>query len=275
MLAGKVGKGSFTIFAAIPERVCRFEEPVLETTHSTERAALRYRVAAGSSLVLRLASNRLSDCSWFEEPLDGRKDVPLVEGVDIEEWRRQHGWYDREEAGDSDDQRGCECGEEEEEEEQEEEEEELEQVNEWNYMDARPAGNVLRDMIRWYRELFEVPGCSCDQEDGWEGREDWLYTANMGGRGRASTAVPLAWTECVPKLKATSIKHYDQEDSLSKLKSLKRQVKDHGKDNKSTALQRQQKLAAAETLKAHPSPSRQSGVGSRHASPPTCIYMQP
>ena len=102
---------------------------------------------------------------WFEEPLDGRKDVPLVEVVDLEEWRRQHGWYNWEEAGDSHDHRGCECGEEEKEEKQEEEEEELEKVNEWDYMDARPAGNVLRDMIRWYRELVEVPRCSCCQED--------------------------------------------------------------------------------------------------------------
>ena len=77
---------------------------------------------------------------WFEEPLDGRKDVPLVEVVDTEEWRRQHGWYDREdEVGDGDDQRDCECGEERDEEEeeelaeeQEEEEEELEQEIYWD-----------------------------------------------------------------------------------------------------------------------------------------------
>lgn len=49
-------------------------------------------------------------------------------------------------------------GEEEEEEEEEEEDDEDEQENYWDEMDARPAGNVLRDIIRWYHELVETPG---------------------------------------------------------------------------------------------------------------------
>ena len=187
---------------------------------------------------------------WFEEPLDGRKDVPLVEVVDIEEWRRQHGWYDREEAGDSDDQRGCERGEEEEEEEQEEEEEELEPENEWDYMDARPAGNVLRDMIRWYRELVEVPGCCCYQNDGWEGREDFLRALyrKHGWPGENFDGGAFDVDRVRAKVQG-SIKHYDPEYFLSKLESLERQVEKHAKDDRSAAPQRQQKLTAAESLR--------------------------
>lgn len=39
----------------------------------------------------------------------------------------------------------------------EDEEDEADDVNDWDEMEARPASNVLRDIIRWYRELVEVP----------------------------------------------------------------------------------------------------------------------
>ncbi|KAK0648574.1 hypothetical protein B0T16DRAFT_408426 [Cercophora newfieldiana] len=48
--------------------------------------------------------------------------------------------------------------EDEEDEDEEDEDTEMEDENVWDDMDARPAPDVLKDVIRWYRELKEMPG---------------------------------------------------------------------------------------------------------------------
>lgn len=53
---------------------------------------------------------------------------------------------------------GGKCEDEDEEGDEEEDEEEEEEENYWDERDARPAGDVLRDVNRWYHELVELPG---------------------------------------------------------------------------------------------------------------------
>ena len=97
----------------------------------------------------------------FETPVDGRKDLPRVEVVDQEEYWRLKARHDAEEED------------EEKEEEEEEEEEKRKQEIYWDEIDARPAGNVLRDIIRWYRELVDLPGAR-DMDVWHQPREDIL-----------------------------------------------------------------------------------------------------
>jgi len=87
----------------------------------------------------------------------------------------------------------------EEEDEEEEEEEEMD-INHWDEMDSRPAGKVLRDIVRWYHELIELPGhgendsnWSADpvkelyQKHGWPG-EDFDGEAFLVDKVRAEAA---------------------------------------------------------------------------------------
>lgn len=105
---------------------------------------------------------------WYYAPVDGRTDLPLVEVADIEEWRRKAGWYGEEkeedEGGEGSEggEDGCDGGCEDEGREAEDEQEIY-----WDEMKARPAGRVLRDIVRWYHELAEIPG------DGRNGGAEW------------------------------------------------------------------------------------------------------
>ena len=89
-------------------------------------------------------------------------------------------------------------------EEDEEGEEEEKDANDWDEMDARPAPNVLRDIIRWYHELIELPGqgendtLKGDKEvvkllyhrHGWPG-QDFDGEAFVVDRARAESAKSL------------------------------------------------------------------------------------
>jgi hypothetical protein len=94
------------------------------------------------------------------------------ERCDVSEWEKQvNGTGDDsedeeedEEDGDGDQDEG-DGGEDQNDDEEDEEEED---INHWDEMDARPAGNVFRDIIRWYHELFEIPGDGEKTLDEWD-----------------------------------------------------------------------------------------------------------
>ncbi len=89
-------------------------------------------------------SEEKGDWVSFEPPTDGVRDAPKVEVVDPEGWKRERGWFD------------------------ESEDEEAEQEIYWDEMDARPAANVLRDIVCWYHELVETPGGAV-----WDAGTEW------------------------------------------------------------------------------------------------------
>jgi hypothetical protein len=60
--------------------------------------------------------------------------------------------------GEEEEEVGGDEDEDEDDDDDEDEDDEEEEENYWDERDARPAGNVLRDIDRWYRELIELPG---------------------------------------------------------------------------------------------------------------------
>ena len=110
-------------------------------------------------------------------------DVPVEEGLVGEEERegREEEEEDKvgeddgddgdggdEEDEDEDDDEGEGEGEDEDEDEGEgEEDEDEEDESYWYEMDGRAAPNVLRDMVKWYEELSEVPGGADDTPGEW------------------------------------------------------------------------------------------------------------
>lgn len=200
-------------------------------------------------------SEEKGEMVWYEKPVDGREDVPLVEVVDIEAWRRAHGWY-MDEDGEEGEQN--EEGEQEEggreghngEEEQEEEEDnedkdkdddegEPEQENYWDEMEARPATRVLQDIVRWYHELVEIPGDCVDcigewsaevvrplyRRHGWPG-EDFDGDAFVVDQARSKEPEYLFW----------------------EVWRLKQKMEKRVRQREIGAVQRQEKLAAAKTV---------------------------
>jgi hypothetical protein len=140
----------------------------------------------------------------------------------------------------------CEDDEDEEEEEEEEEESEDEEAHYWDEMDARPAPSVLRDIIRWYHELVELPGNGeCDplrwdeelvkplyRKHGWPGK-DFDGDAFLVDKVRAEAA-----------RKAQS----DADRPFNDLAALKRQVDRREEDEPRDMEKLQEKLAAAKAL---------------------------
>ncbi|KAK5657149.1 hypothetical protein OQA88_3206 [Cercophora sp. LCS_1] len=89
----------------------------------------------------------------------GEGENPKVEGEDEE----------GDEKGDEDDNGEDDNDEEEDEEEEEEEEEYPGEPRAFDEFDGRRTAKVLRDMIRWYNDFTEIPGCGeCTDEALWD-----------------------------------------------------------------------------------------------------------
>ncbi|KAK4233850.1 hypothetical protein C8A03DRAFT_19145 [Achaetomium macrosporum] len=89
-----------------------------------------------------------------EEAEDGYEDgyeEEEDEGVDVDERGEEDGNGNGDEDDEDDEDEGVDVAEE----------------NYWDEMDSRPAPNVLRDIIRWYRELYRTPGGG-ENSAGWE-----------------------------------------------------------------------------------------------------------
>ncbi len=197
----------------------------------------------------------------YERPVDGREDVPLVEVVDIEAWRRARGWYgeegevEGEGEGENEEGKGEDENEEEEDNQQEEEEEEedeemdddddddddgeSEQEIYWDEMEARPAARVLQDVIRWYHELLEIPG-------------DF---GNCGHRWTAEITRPLYRRHGWPgedfdgdAFVVDQARSKDPEFLFREVGRLKSKMGRRLRDHENGAAQRQEKLAAAKTV---------------------------
>ncbi|KAH6641059.1 hypothetical protein F5144DRAFT_641723 [Chaetomium tenue] len=174
--------------------------------------------------------NEAGERIYFRKREDGTE-----ERCDVSEWEKQqrnwdgNGSGDEEEEENDDDDDDENDGEDEEEDgdEEEDEEEEEEDVNHWDEMDARPAGNVLRDIIRWYHELFEIPG------DGERTLDDFDGDAFLVDKMRA---------EAVKSVKE------DAEEPLQQLGSLKAQLEWDKKNEESVMPQRLEKLTTATTV---------------------------
>ena len=136
---------------------------------------------------LRNEAGTVRYVKWYDE-----EEVPITK----EEYLRVRGLDQDSDDGDGDegkeDEGGCDEGgegdegaddhgqnDEGEDDEAEEDEEEYdeededddypEDENHWDDMDGRPAPAVLRDIVRWYRELKELPG---GEKSGWEWDEE-------------------------------------------------------------------------------------------------------
>jgi hypothetical protein len=151
---------------------------------------------------------------------------------DDEEEEEDEGYESRSDEGEDD-------------EEEEEEEEEEDEVW-WDEMDARPAANVLRDVIRWYHELVEMPG---------QGESDWgrfdkkivkpLYHKH-GWPGEdfdgEAFLVDKARVEAAGKAQDNAARPFDE------LQRLRYQAEARGKSEPSDMAKLHEKLAAAKTV---------------------------
>lgn len=185
--------------------------------------------------------------AYFKKREDGTEET-----CDVSEWEAQQN-ASNDSSDDSDDEEGDDDDEEEEDddenededEEGEEEEEEEEDINHWDEMDARRAGNVLRDINRWYLELFEVPGGETDggmwdkeiveplyHKHGWPG-EDFDGDAFLADKARDEAA----WSA---RENAAQV--------LQELETIRDELASHRKEEELAVPQRQGRLAAATTL---------------------------
>lgn len=118
-----------------------------------------------------------------EDDEEGKKEGKKEEEEQDEEEAAQEDGEEEEEEEKEREEKGAEQEDEEddgddgeEEEEDEKEEEEAEEEHYFDYLDARAAGAVLRDILGWYRDLVDVPGCAADDKE-WEGHTDALRAA--------------------------------------------------------------------------------------------------
>ncbi|KFZ02678.1 hypothetical protein V500_00030 [Pseudogymnoascus sp. VKM F-4518 (FW-2643)] len=116
--------------------------------------------------------NARNHCIWiYDQESGGSTDHNLLEGCKVfsrEEYERSQeesrevseasgeGEEDEEEGGDDEDGEYDEGGQDDEDEDEDEDEENTDEFYDEN--DGRPAANVLRDIIKWYHELIELPG---------------------------------------------------------------------------------------------------------------------
>lgn len=178
----------------------------------------------------------------YEIPYGGGS--PEVRIVDVEAWKRENEW----EADDDDDEEEGE-GEEQEEDgddEDKNEDEESEPQIPWDYFDSRPAGAVLRDILRWYRELSDVPGCAKWEEE-WVDYEDELRALyrkhGWPGEDFDGDAFDLDRARVKP---AAEIK-FDPGRAGLDTQYLERIVEEREKATKAVASEAQHKLATAKS----------------------------
>ncbi len=169
-----------------------------------------------------------------------------------EEWGEEN---DEEDDGDEDeeedddeeeeDKEDEEQGEKEGEEEEEEESEDAEQERYFDYLDARAAGAVLRDILGWYRDLVDVPGCSADVEEWW-GHDDALravyHKHGWPGENFDGDAFVVDPARVIP---AAKIRFEPEEALPSRLEQLQHMVRESEEAEKAATLQGLEKLAAA------------------------------
>ena len=121
--------------------------------------------------------------------------LPQVEARDGEAWKRANGYYDLE---DDDDEEEEEHDVDEEDKEDGNDEEEGQEEGDaqdahWDYIEARLAGHVLRDILDWYRDLVCVPGCAeLPGRDSWMEELRVLYHKHEWP-GEKLMGAPLPW----------------------------------------------------------------------------------
>ncbi|KAK4150941.1 hypothetical protein C8A00DRAFT_36440 [Chaetomidium leptoderma] len=163
---------------------------------------------------------------------DGGNMDPNLDSVT--EWGEEEEWEEEEEEEDEEEE-GDEEEEEENDDDDDEDEDEVEQENYWDEMGARPAGNVLRDIIRWYHELVEIPG---GDHGGWEWSEEIvkpLYRKHGWPGENFDGDAFLVDQACA--VTAAAVRDSAKE-MLRRLKSQKDQLEEHEKDKASTTSQR-------------------------------------
>jgi hypothetical protein len=176
--------------------------------------------------------------AYFKRREDGTE-----EPCDVSEWEAlQNASSDSSDDSDDEEEDDDENEDDDEDESNEEDVEKDEDINHWDEMDARRAGNVLRDINRWYLDLFEVSGGETDggmwyreiveplyRKHGWPG-EDFDGDAFLADKARAEAAA--------------SIKD-DAEAQLQRLEMLRRQLEWQKKEK---LVGTREKLAAATTV---------------------------
>ncbi|KAK3897434.1 hypothetical protein C8A05DRAFT_19805 [Staphylotrichum tortipilum] len=122
-----------------------------------------------------------------------------------------------------------------------EEEEEEEDENYWDEMDARPAAKVLRDIIRWYHELVELPGTG-ENNSGWSKDPVPTLYKKHGWPGEDFDGEAFL----VDKLRAEAVRkaHADSQRPFDEVKSLQRQLEAYQEREPKL----HEKAAAAKTL---------------------------
>ncbi|KAK4040850.1 hypothetical protein C8A01DRAFT_45872 [Parachaetomium inaequale] len=189
----------------------------------------------------------------FEGESDGSCDPNLYEGVIFQKLdddgqvlscfkRREDGTEEECDAPDWDNISDEEDDEEEDEEEEDEDGDGDEDINHWDEMDSRPAGNVLRDIIRWYRELVETPGGG--ENTAWTWRKELvapLYRKH-GWPGESFDGDAFL----ADKLRAEAAEAAKKDAEAPERRRI--WLERHKEGEAFVMLQRQEKLAAAKTV---------------------------
>ncbi|KAG7294197.1 hypothetical protein NEMBOFW57_004267 [Staphylotrichum longicolle] len=161
---------------------------------------------------------------------------------DDEEGKKEEEEKDEEEAEHED---GEDDGEDdgEEEEEEEKEDEEAEEEHYFDYLDARAAGAVLRDILGWYRDLVDVPGCAADDEE-WEGHDDALRAAYRKHGWPGENFDGDAFVVDRARVKPAAEIRFEPEKVLPSRLYLEYMVRESEKAEKAALAQGHEKLAA-------------------------------
>jgi hypothetical protein len=124
-------------------------------------------------------------------------------------------------------------------------EEEAEQERYFDYLKARAAGAVLRDILGWYRELVDVPGCSAHDEE-WCEHDDGLRAVyrkhGWPGGNFDGDAFVVDRARVIP---AAEIRFEPEKALPSRLETLQYLVRESEEAEKAATAQGHEKLAAA------------------------------
>ena len=132
--------------------------------------------------------------------------------------------------------------------EDDEEEEEADQERYFDYLDARAAGAVLRDIISWYRELVDIPGCSTHDEEWW-GYDDALRAVyrKHGWPGENFDGDTFV-VDRVRVIPAAKIRFEPEEALPSRVEQLQYMVRQSEEAEKAATAQGYEKLVAANDI---------------------------
>ncbi len=201
------------------------------------------------------SDHNLREGAFYREDEDGTTThFKSRDGVDIEiskeEWDRlsreqqeererlEEELEEEEEGGEGED------GEEESDEDGEDDEEE-EDENHWDEMDSRPAAKVLRDIIRWYHQLDELPGCG-EMDSGWsEDPVKSLYQKH-GWPGEDFDGEAFL----IDKLRAEAMRkvHDQSNDPYEQVEICRSSLENHLEREPAKLAKLHEKVAAAKTL---------------------------